>query len=70
MAEIIGIMGLVANIFQLCNLINDGVQKVYELYEAPAEIRILQVSEASLYIEALYRLLVLGTDPSLLPIAS
>jgi hypothetical protein len=70
MAEVIGIVGLVASIFQLCDCINVGVQKVKEIYEAPAQIRILQVSKASLYIWALYGLLVLGTHASLLPIAS
>jgi uncharacterized protein with PQ loop repeat len=70
MAEVIRVVGLVASIFQLYDCINAGVQKVNELYEAPAEIRILQVSNASLYIWALYGLLVLGTDASLLPIAS
>jgi hypothetical protein len=48
MAEIIGIVGLVVSILQLCDYINAGVKKVNELYEGPAEIRTLQVSETSL----------------------
>ena len=70
MAEVIGIVGLVASIFQLCTCINAGVKKVNELYNTPAEIHILQVSKTPLYIRALYGLLVLGRDISLLPIAS
>jgi hypothetical protein len=45
MAEIIGIVGLVASILQLCDYINAGVKKANELYEAPAEIRTFQVSK-------------------------
>jgi hypothetical protein len=70
MAELIGILGLGANIFQLCHYVNDGVQQAIKLYEAPAEIRRFQVSDVSLYIGALYSLLLLGTDASLLRIAS
>jgi hypothetical protein len=45
MAEIIGIVGLLASILQMCDYLNTGVKKVNELYETPAEIRTLQVSE-------------------------